>query len=435
MEEEVVKFIEELEAVYESGNLKKQFIINIDETRSELGRQAVPNVKFVTLSGSKPVIDFGRDCMCTTTVPAVDSSGKLRAVLYIYQPVNVGDDGFNEIVIPMPESRASLRTEWKTYYATTNSGIIDGALWKQFIKAILEDMRVERGDLPTLILSDKASQHSWKDYKQDLEELGFQNVHMLQFPAGTTDFLQPLDALPFSNLKNLLRQRLASGDNSDPERQIEFGCHLDECLKEAFSKSVVEESFRMTGMFPFDKDLILDNFFTISHAKSKKSQDSEKIYQIHRAAMKIRDEREVPKKKAKRMTLVGLPRSILIPGFSVIPQPPEKRKSRKRPAPSPEPEFVPPEEEDIEEIIFDSPEPQKRRRGQISENLREVSILSQQTGSMSCAICTQKYRGRGNWRVCEGCETFILCLSCKDRENEFMEHRRGCQTLDCMEID
>lgn len=131
-------------------------------------------------------------------------------------------------------------------------------LWKNFLKQILDDMSVERRDLPAIIMFDNAKCHNVSEIKDAWAK---ENVHLVYLPPNTTHLLQPLDALPFATYKRKLRDFEYLCDDDVPVNSESLNLkekNVTEALERALQKHIIRRGFRQTHVYPFDKEKIVE---------------------------------------------------------------------------------------------------------------------------------------------------------------------------------
>ena len=85
------------------------------------------------------------------------------------------------------------------YYAVTYKGFMNKTLFALCLHELVQLADVQRrGDLPLLIFADRPA---CLDSAELIVDLFKQNVHLIWFPANTSQVLQPLDGAPYANLK------------------------------------------------------------------------------------------------------------------------------------------------------------------------------------------------------------------------------------------
>jgi hypothetical protein len=129
--------------------------------------------------------------------------------------------------------------------------------------AVLEELvaliELERNNLPVAIFADRPACH---DSFETLSSLFERDVHLLWFVADTSQVFQSLDGSPYAVMKSNLRKARddeylrRSITNEDPSQVIaEISPFVE---RESFTRDVVISGFKDRGIWPFNKELIIE---------------------------------------------------------------------------------------------------------------------------------------------------------------------------------
>jgi len=166
-------------------------IINLDETRAELGRPVAPITTALTLQTNKVLMDYMRSTGCVTMLIAVSAAGSVILALFIYKHKDANTLPSVSVFVESADQVLARHGIHHAFSAVTVSGFMTKTLWVDVVKKTVE-LSTLHGDRDKLILYDASPTH-----KHDTLDLP--NVTSLMIPPGMTSFLQPLDDLPFAN--------------------------------------------------------------------------------------------------------------------------------------------------------------------------------------------------------------------------------------------
>ena len=126
---------------------------------------------------------------------------------------------------------------------------------------LFEDIwTVRNPGLDCILFFDQLGSHLQKETVARAQQKG---VHHWSLPKNTSHFTQPLDDVPFASFKLALARlhsqdvQSASLSGEDLSNRLITASYQAE--KEAFSSSIIQRAFRVVGLSPFDKELILGN--------------------------------------------------------------------------------------------------------------------------------------------------------------------------------
>jgi hypothetical protein len=177
-------------------------------------------------------------------------------VVYIFQKVASADDKEAK-PIHVPVRRRPLRGDYAEYFASTDKGYITNELWDSVVGHFLNTITPVMNGAEGLFLLDRHISHYTPRILRKLLE---NRIHSLFLPAHMTHFMQPLDDAVFGSFK------LAEGkaERNETFFRIATGQQLDDlaptavykAAKESFTPEVIVASWKRTGMWPADFDLI-----------------------------------------------------------------------------------------------------------------------------------------------------------------------------------
>ena len=152
--------------------------------------------------------------------------------------------------------------KYDTYTFYTETGWLNGDLWKTSIGPIvvqkIGSYIRNRGN--AILFLDNLGAHSDLDINNQLIEKG---CIPLPFPPNTTHFLQPLDSYPFANFKRGVEKlgtelrnacHVLGNEIKDPRIEVALVA-----LHVALTKKAIVGSFRDTGLYPADFNVVRNN--------------------------------------------------------------------------------------------------------------------------------------------------------------------------------
>lgn len=132
-------------------------------------------------------------------------------------------------------------------------------LFDAVLNELIDLVDLERSDLPVAIFADRPACH---DSIETLTSLYERDVHLLWFVADTSQVFQPLDGSPYAVMKKNLRKArddeyLRRSITKEDATQViaEISPFVE---RESFTKEIVISGFKDRGIWPFDKELILE---------------------------------------------------------------------------------------------------------------------------------------------------------------------------------
>src|SRR3989338_7493251 len=176
---------------------------NMDETRlvPKSHRRVV-----VSASGHKANERLSRVKCLATLVPVVAANGSVLVSFLILKASKTGMvRGFRKL------KEFRTRPAWPHYVVATRSGYTNRRLWRQMLDRVKKVWHQHHPGLNCLIYMGNCSPHRSGD-DSTLEDdfilrLSRQNIHCCFLPPNTTAWLQPLDDVPFGQLKLVLGRK------------------------------------------------------------------------------------------------------------------------------------------------------------------------------------------------------------------------------------
>lgn len=170
-----------------------------------------------------------------------------------------------QLLPPMVVYKAThVYEKWKqggpkgaVYYCSKNGWFDHFLFWKWFEEVVLPELKRRPG--VKLLVGDNLSSHISADVIKACKR---NNIRFVCLPPNATHLIQPLDVGVFGPLKTAWRAVLTDYKVKHPrEKSIiksAFPGLLNEMVKRAEPERLMEAAFRKCGLFPINKDEVLD---------------------------------------------------------------------------------------------------------------------------------------------------------------------------------
>lgn len=228
-------------------------LVNVDETLIS-GR--VGNRRKMTFGQSKvevPGIVENSMNAHASVIPFVRADGEIVMVVFVLNgSVRGKDEDIFEIPQALPTAtKLSLRTSPRTFCTFSPTGRVDGPLWKVIAETFAKTWKELYGEgLECHVIMDNLGAH------RDLEAcriLLSSKIYGWFIPANSSHITQPLDNVPFAELKKQWYAELErAGPLQRDNRTILFLQKALRVLSASLTQRVVVAGFRNTGIFPWD---------------------------------------------------------------------------------------------------------------------------------------------------------------------------------------
>ncbi|KAI5635262.1 DDE superfamily endonuclease domain-containing protein [Phthorimaea operculella] len=233
----VYHFYEILDDTLTALNLhdKPDQVFNLDETSFSADPTRIKGVTGKGQKAHRIIQGSGKDN--TTVLGCVSAGGRLLPPLIIFKGQNLWNTWKGKNDIPNT-----------TYVASENGWMLSTIfnMWfEKFCKLVTER--------PLLVIFDGHVTHL---DPATIELAVRENVALLKLPPHTTDVLQPMDRSLFGPIKYRWNERLIEWQrlNQRSLTKSEFSDLLCEVWREGLSEEVIKNSFKVTGIYPVNKD-------------------------------------------------------------------------------------------------------------------------------------------------------------------------------------
>ena len=139
----------------------------------------------------------------------------------------------------------------------TETGMIDNDCWRQIWSAFLshiESVDISL-DLTKVVYMDNLKSHTQLTC---IEEGLSKNVEVRLLPKGTSQFSQPCDSFVFGTLRKQINKKVSSKITEEKDDTLNHMIRdlIPEFLEKAFTPHIIQSSFKETGLFPFNGDIL-----------------------------------------------------------------------------------------------------------------------------------------------------------------------------------
>ncbi len=255
-------------------------LINADETRLQIeGNQHF--LKRIE-STSKPKFT-GLDMVrgkSATFVPFHTPEGMIMSVYVI--AASFGTSG--EFIIR--KAGKTAKQNYAVYYIFNDNGWMNRNTWASIIEVFIKEVNEKFPLRRKILMLDRLSCHMTIE---NLEVFQGSSVDVVFFPANVTHAIQPSDADILKTFKKCIYQRLSSQLVLKRPNQRHLGTEILNIAQEmehVISPSVIASSWKKTGLYPYNKEIILNN---LSIKNKKKQDDASKdiVTQVRDMTMKM----------------------------------------------------------------------------------------------------------------------------------------------------
>ncbi len=193
-----------------------------------------------------------------SVLPFISADGNVIMTVFIFPIQHIDTEVEKSLKITVDTTHQVGNEDWFTFYAFSRTGYVNSVLFRNIIDCLIK-VRAYKGQTRRLVLfGDNLAAHRdaetiAKAYKAD--------IHLVFFPPNCSHFIQPLDSYPFARFKQVLqilqrKQYFGSFFNDSLQSFTDLRLAGD-AFREAFTKETIIAAFRDTGLFPFNKQLIL----------------------------------------------------------------------------------------------------------------------------------------------------------------------------------
>lgn len=252
--ENVKMFFDNLQLVMERHKFKANDIYNLDETGNSTVHEPP---KILCIKGTKQVgsVTSGERGLNVTMISCVNAIGNSVPPMLIFPRVNFKQ----HMLIGAPNGAIG---------GANPSGWSTERLFLDFLEHFIGHVKPTT-DKPVLLILDNHETHISIESLDLAKENG---VVMLTFPPHTSHKLQPLDRTVFGPYKTYYNSAMSGWMLSNPGRpnQIyDVAGLIGSAYNKAFTKENIEKGFKVTGIFPFERNIFTDDEFLSSYVTDR----------------------------------------------------------------------------------------------------------------------------------------------------------------------
>jgi hypothetical protein len=250
------EFLAAREKIYARVPISAEHLINCDETLLTVKNKGLGTNRVVgdsnrgTVGGKLPAVG--------SALKFVNAAGRTILTVYVLKCSATGKATYT--LRDAGRLRGHTRGHGQIRFAFNETGRMNGSLWANVVKCLCEVLEREAPGVTNLLLCDNVSCH------HDLGALEYGHQHNLEFlflPPNSTHFMQPLDDTLYASFKNVIAQEfntaqvtahLQKGGTNAKSVVLQV---VHYAFTKAFTPANVKKSWANTGLYPFDKALIL----------------------------------------------------------------------------------------------------------------------------------------------------------------------------------
>lgn len=249
----VESFIEFLDSYPPRIGAPATAIFNVDETRVSLNEAKRAGVRLVAKAYRKSGTRGKREQQHCSVVPFVSAAGEVISVFYVL----ASKPGQKVVSVPHFAS-ARDKTRYREYFLITENGYTNNEIFPGMVEQFEKDFHFLYPGLRALVYLDRLGSHTTKRLMKTVEG---KLVSLILFPAGTSQFLQPLDDAVFGLFKTKLRMHRDQLLTANPlDKQMAQQTLLKAmmlALHESLTPAPIKASFSNTGIYPWNPEKIL----------------------------------------------------------------------------------------------------------------------------------------------------------------------------------
>jgi transposase-like protein len=256
--ENIKSFFDNLQLVMERHKFQANDIYNLDETGNSTVHEPP---KILCTKGTKQVgsVTSGERGLNVTMIACINAIGNSIPPMLIFPRVNFKQ----HMLIGAPNGSIG---------GANPSGWSTEGLFVDFMKHFIRHVKPTT-DKPVLLILDNHETHISIESLNLAKENG---VVMLTFPPHTSHKLQPLDRTVFGPYKGYYNSGVSGWMLSNPGRPVQIydvAGLIGSAYNKAFTKENIEKGFKVTGIFPFLRDIFTDDEFLSSYVTDRELID------------------------------------------------------------------------------------------------------------------------------------------------------------------
>lgn len=257
----VVQWVNRCSALFEQRGLSPEGFCNADETRLSISKEEGKQT-FLVMKASAKELESGakrqsrarKKSLFASLVPFFHASGDVLLLLYILP----SDPTRKYANIDIVERMGRNKSIYPVYYGFSKTGFMSKGHWFNIVKKFKQVWDLHHPGLRPVLFLDNLAAHRTDEVIDLYVELGIDAIY---FVPNTTHFSQPADDTIFAVFKNSILNELKKRKAFLNKKSIPLGdaiFRLAQNKEGLFTKAVVQAAFRNTGIYPWNRELILD---------------------------------------------------------------------------------------------------------------------------------------------------------------------------------
>lgn len=403
---------------------------NVDESRVSVNEAKKTGKRLGSATFTKGGTKGKRDKQYCSVIPFINALGETISVFYVL-PTTPGQ---TEVHVPTFTS-ARDGTAYREYYLMTSTGYTNDTCFVQMMAQFEKDFHLIHPGLRAVVYMDRLGSHCTGELLSTLEG---KQVWVVLLPAGTTQFLQPLDDAVFALFKKLLLAYRDEDMNAEPlQRGVQDHTLLSamlRALKESLKPAVIKTSFARTGIYPWNPELILSNARAAfpnadSVGADLPSPTKKMIVAIIEATPRSKEVAVTPFRKHRLESSQIFILDDFVARNNEYYENKEKEEADRRKKAREKKEAAEKRHRDVAEqkkIRLEEREEKKRRKEQENEEKAKRARQSK------CHFCEAAWKASTLWLWCDDCDDYGYCPKCQkdpDRTAAFDQHEAEHENL------
>lgn len=280
-------------------------------------------------------------------------------------------------------------------------------------------------------LSEVAITEAWKN-----------GVHFVFFPANCTHFLQPLDNMVFGTLKKTLHNEVALRAEEIANKTLTtdeaYLLAQEAANGVAFTKTIIEGAFKATGVWPFQRDLVIqraqENRGTVpvkNKADAEVRQVAQELAQLHKANSQAKTCPANRRRKLSKSLMGKNPNRVFHAGLKVQENKAtrakaeviKKKESEKRERKKKSNQVKANELKEVKGKLLAASKATKEMKKKILADAKSQSKIAKRLLTLEeiaekdkkkCSVCwVSIYDDKSVWMQCSTCEYCACSKECK----------------------
>jgi len=392
-------------------HLSEKWIINVDETRIIINSTSLAKKAIVTKRRSKHRCKESRKGKCASWVPFVRSTGEIIMDVFIV-PI-LPEKGASFVL--EPAGRPS-RKDSPTFWTFTESGYMNGKLWLECLKKLRNIIDETAPGIIPIILNDNLSAHQ---QTVSLEWCLANRLFLFFLPPQTTHFLDPLDDTTFTSFKRFLTLDAVKHKSLLAAKRMGLAEAVLQSAQQARKKlttKVLQASFRNTGIYPWDGQLILDRAHLNIGETKNNSQKEDSAFDCLSALGVERIDAALHSDEDMRVHVDSddVEKGYLFSAAEIL-------ESRRKKAAEKEAVMREKEQRRDERAA-------KKRAREEGKALQEREREKVTCRGKHCGTKRQRvWHGQGTWMWCDTCDEYGMCPNCRVADFDLLRtHEKFC---------